>query len=207
MNLVDAFSRLRGLKPGTFQTSDAAVCLGVTRGAASKILSRLADRKLLVCLTRGRWGMAGKVDRLAVPEALTAPWPSYVSLQSALFHHGMIEQIPEVIYAVSLSRARRFENALGVYSIHQVQPDFFWGFDTVGPQGLKIATPEKALLDVLYLSTARSRLFKRLPELELTKKFSVKRAREMIGRIKSPQRRSLVASRFEAMILNLKRAR
>ena len=38
--------------------------------------------------------------------------------------------------------------------------------------GVKIASPEKALLDALYLRPARSRLFRALPELELPRTFS-----------------------------------
>ena len=33
-------------------------------------------------------GFPGRLDPLAVPERLTAPQPAYVSLQSALYHHG-----------------------------------------------------------------------------------------------------------------------
>ena len=43
-------------------------------------------------------------------------------------------------------------------------PDFFGGFETLR-EHLHLATPEKALLDVLYLTTARSRLFAALPEV------------------------------------------
>jgi predicted transcriptional regulator of viral defense system len=40
-----------------------------------------------------------------LPELISAPWPAYVSLQSALHHHGVIEQIPSVIYAVTPEKA------------------------------------------------------------------------------------------------------
>lgn len=38
-----------------------------------------------------------------------------------------------------------------------------------------MATPEKALIDFLYLSPARSNLFRVLPELELPRDFSAKK--------------------------------
>jgi hypothetical protein len=34
--------------------------------------------------------MNGKIDRLALPELISAPHPACISLQSALFHHGLI---------------------------------------------------------------------------------------------------------------------
>ena len=207
MSLIDALTRLQNLKVGVFQTSDAAVCLGVSRGTASKILSRLGASKSVIRLAQGIWALPGRVDMLAVPEQLTAPWPSYVSLQSALYYHGLITQIPAVTYAVSLSRTRLFRNPLGVYSIHQIKPDFFLGYETVGKAGIKMATPEKALLDILYFSPARSSLFRKLPEVELSSRFKVKAAREMIRKISSPQRRRLVERKFEDLIRRLQRSR
>ncbi|HEX9622015.1 MAG TPA: hypothetical protein VF989_17835, partial [Polyangiaceae bacterium] len=46
-------------------------------------------------------------------------------------------------------------------------PRFFAGFELMDGNGVKLATPEKALVDTLYLAPARSRLFCALPELEL----------------------------------------
>lgn len=205
MTLLDALGYLQSLQPGVFQTSDAAACLGTSNATASKILGRLAGKKRVVRLLRGRWALPDQVDRLSIPENLTAPWPSYVSLQSALFYHGLISQIPEVIYAASLSRPRVITNPLGTYSIHQLKPDFFFGYETLGKAGIKMATPEKALLDFIYLSPARSDLFRKLPEVELPPKFKVSVARKMIHKIKSRQRRSLVEKRFEELIQRLRK--
>lgn len=200
MSLLDALSQLQTLQPGIFQTSDAAALLKACPGTASKMLSRLSMNGGLVRLARGRWAFPDRTDRLAIPEHLTAPWPSYVSLHTALFYHGMISQIPAVIYAVSLSRTRLFKNPMGTFSIHQIQSDFFFGYDTIGKFGIKMATPEKAILDILYLSPARSNLFRKLPELELPPKFKMSLANKMLQKIRSPQRKSLVARRLEDLI-------
>ena len=58
-----------------------------------------------------------------------------MSLQSALYLHGMISQVPTVTYAVSLARTRRFVTTLGTVSVHHVQPPFFFGFQDVGHGG------------------------------------------------------------------------
>jgi hypothetical protein len=140
------------------------------------------------------------VDALALPGYLTAPFPAYVSLQSALYRHGMISQIPSVTYAVSVARTRTFDTPLGTVSVHHLDPAFFFGFETVGEGRGAMATPEKALLDALYLGPAKTRLFCALPELEWPRGFSVRRAREMIGRIGSARRRGMVRARFEALL-------
>ena len=56
--------------------------------------------------------------------------PAYVSVQSALYLHGMISQIPHVIYVASLARTQRVATTIGTYSIHQIAPEFFGGYRT-----------------------------------------------------------------------------
>lgn len=197
MKLVDAHARLLQMKQPVLQTADVAACLKISNAHASKLLSRLAESGHIVRLRRGRWAFPERVDPLALPEYLTDPFPSYVSLQSALYYHGMISQIPVVTYAVSLGRTRRFETPLGTVSIHHVHPSFFAGFETTGKHGIKIATPEKALLDIFYLSSTKSKLFRCLPEIELPKDFSIKKWWNMVRRIGSRTRRTSVANSFK----------
>jgi predicted transcriptional regulator of viral defense system len=167
--------------------------LGIDPRHASVILGRLSETEHVMRLSHGRWAFPGRVPPFALPEALTRPLPSYVSLQSALHHHGMIDQIPEVVYAVTLGPTRRIVTPIATVSLHQITPDFFFGFEYVASAGADIATSEKALLDFFYLRPARSRRFRALPELELPRTFSERRARAMLLRIRSDARRALVA--------------
>jgi hypothetical protein len=45
-------------------------------------------------------------------QLISAPDPAYISLQSALFHHGLIEQIPSILYAVTPGRPRRLRTPI-----------------------------------------------------------------------------------------------
>ncbi len=200
MNAARALALLRGLDAPAFTTGDAAARLRVAVPAASHTLRRLAQAGLVHSVRRGLWTLRESVEPLALVDFLTAPWPSYVSLQSALRFHGMIEQVPAVVYAVSLSRTRRIRTRFGTYSIHRIAPEFFGGFEPSPRSGAKIAVPEKALLDVLYLSRGRSRLFASLPELELPGGFRRRYAREWIAKIPSVRLRTLVTRRFEAIL-------
>ena len=87
---------------------------------------------------------------------------------------------------------------VGNISIHHLQPDFFFGFEIMNQ--IKIATPEKALIDVLYLTSARSRLFKTLPEVEFPTSFSRKKADAIIHTISSPRIKTLVQRRLVALL-------
>jgi hypothetical protein len=109
-------------------------------------------------------------------------------------------------YAVSLARTRRYSTPLGTVSVHHVQPAFFFGFKDEGRSGGRLATPEKALVDFLYLTPARSRLFRALPELEWPQRFSVRAASAIVKQIEPVRRRTLVTRKLEEL-LDVRRGR
>jgi predicted transcriptional regulator of viral defense system len=195
MNQLEALRRLQQLGAPVFETRDASALLAVSPANAHMLLRRLATQGQVVHLARGKWLLDNRVSRFALPELLSAPYPSYVSMQSALFHHGLIEQVPAVVYAATLGRPRRLTTPLGVISFHRLPPDLFSGFE-VADDGAKIASPEKALFDTLYLAPARSRLFARLPELDIPPRFRWQELRSLAARVNSPTRRAYIERRI-----------
>ncbi|HWL86388.1 MAG TPA: hypothetical protein VNO21_11330, partial [Polyangiaceae bacterium] len=161
-------------------------------------LSRLARARLIVPVRHGQFWVGGDLDPLQLPEYLTAPFPSYLSMQSALFFHGMIEQIPVVMYVASLARTQRIRTKVGTFSVHHLMPELFGGFDT--RDGIKVASPEKALFDVAYLSATRTRLFSALPEVELPKGFRKKRLEYWMTRIPSARGRTIVRNKIDQFL-------
>lgn len=201
MQLLDAYARIKSLKQPFVTTRDAAVCWNISSAHASQVLLRLSKSKIIIALNRSHWVINPMIDPLRIPEFIVSPWPCYISLHTALFYHGMIEQVPHVIYAVSLSRTKRYQTSLGVFSIHQLHPDFFFGFEMYGQDNIKMATPEKALLDFLYLKTAKSKLFSALPELELSQNFDTTRLEFMIHKISDIKRRTLIKNQLSSHLL------
>ena len=206
MKLIDVHAHLKKLGVPVFQTADAMAYLNIKKDHASKLLARLEDSGHIVRVKRGLWVFPERLDPLALPEYLTAPFPSYISMQSALYYHGMISQIPAITYSVSLARTRIFKTPLGIFSIHHMNPSFFFGYEQVGKYGIKMAVPEKALLDFLYMSPAKSKLFRSLPELELPRKFNGRRMCQMIKRIGSAGRRTLVEKQFQELMTKVKKS-
>lgn len=196
---TEALADLRRMNTVVLTTEDASLRLRLSRSAASRMLARLATVGLVLRLRRGLWSLDREVDPLLLPDYLTAPFPAYVSLQSALYFHGMISQVPQVIYVASLRATRRVRTAVGVYSIHRLSPSFFGGYRTM-ESGLRLATPEKALLDVLYLAPARSRLFAALPEVEIPRRFDRREARRWLDRIPPGPRRRHVEEKLAALL-------
>ncbi len=199
MNQTEALAQLRGLYAAAFTTRDVAHLLGVTVNAATKLLERLSRVGLLARIMRGRWIVPDKFNRLCLPE-LVAGVPAYVSLQSALSFHGMIEQIPAAVYGVTCGRGLTRETPAGRVSLHHVTPAFFTGFDTPTEiSWLKIATSEKALVDTLYFRMTSKGDFKGLPELEFPKSFNWKRAYDFAKLTPSKPRHAMILSALETL--------
>lgn len=80
--------------------------------------------------------------------------PSYVSLQSALSWYGFIPEGVFTVTSVSTLKTQSFETPLGHFSYRSVRKDLFFGYrmETFGDIRAKVAHPEKALLDFLYLT-------------------------------------------------------
>jgi len=200
MTLSEALGKIKAIAQPVFRTADVMVALDIQKSYASKLLDRLAQHGHVIRLKRGLWAMTESLEPLALVPHLTAPFPSYVSLQSALYYHDMISQIPEVIYCVSLARTRTYETSVATISVHHIEGSFFFGYEERGEHHVRMALPEKALLDILYLSQSKSRLFAALPEIEFLPQFSIKKAYNMIRKIADLRRRSLVLGRFERLL-------
>ena len=201
-NPRDAYARLLSLGVTFMRTAEVAAAARMTPKAASMLLTRLERAGLVRGLRKGVWIIKPRttpIDRYSAVEALTSPFPSYVSLQTALYLHGLIEQVPAVIYAVTLGETEKVRTTLGVYSLHHISPLLFDGFDAK-ENGTKLATPEKALFDVAYFSGSKVRLFARVPELELPATFKEHRLWSWTRQIESSRRRSMVKQRLEAFL-------
>ena len=81
--------------------------------------------------------------------------PSYISLHSALSFYGMIPEEVVQLTSVTTQKTAKFENSFGTFHYQNVKTPLFFGYEIKTMQngrGLMFATPEKALLDLLYLN-------------------------------------------------------
>jgi predicted transcriptional regulator of viral defense system len=118
-----------------------------------------------------RWTASGRLHKLrrglyalALPYQKVKPHPflvanrmvrgSYVSLQAALAHYGLIPEHVPVVTSVTTDRPARWDTALGSYVFRHIKPDLLYSYRLVkvSPrQEAFVASPEKALLDLIYL--------------------------------------------------------
>jgi len=121
-------------------------------------LSRWVRSGRLVQLRRGIYAIAMPYQKIQPHPFLVANTlrkNSYVSLQSALAFHGLIPEYVPVCTSVTTGRSEQLETALGTFSYRRIKPDYLFGFrqQEVAPkQQAFVAVPEKALLDLVYLT-------------------------------------------------------
>ena len=194
MSAVDLTLLLKDFPSPVVTTSEVAALMRGRVDSANKMLGRLTTKGVVKPLARGLWALGRDLDPKVLSRYLAAPSPSYVSLLSALRFHGMISQIPRSTYVVTLGRPQEVETSMGDFSIHTVAPEVFGGF-VATPEGALIASPEKALFDVFYLSGTKPRTFSSLPEVELPDDFDFGKVRNWTRKVPSKRLRTIVERR------------
>ncbi|MFB3903689.1 MAG: hypothetical protein ACE15E_09570 [Acidobacteriota bacterium] len=119
-------------------------------------LTRWTKSGRLYQLRRGLYALAPPYQKMKPHPFLIANRmrrASYVSGQSALAFHGLIPDTVHVTSSVTADRPERLETPLGVFEFRHVKPELLRGYrmTDLGGQHALVATPEKALLDLVYL--------------------------------------------------------
>jgi len=119
-----------------------------------------------------RWAHAGRLEQLrrgvyavAPPYRTRPPHPfvvagllrpgSYVSLQSALSHYGLIPEHVPTVSSVTTGRPETLRTSLGSFVFRHVSTRLFWGYEVVrlgGAETAFVASAEKAILDTVHLT-------------------------------------------------------
>lgn len=79
---------------------------------------------------------------------------SYISLESALVDRGVTSQSPAVLTCVTTGYPKTFRSRSVTIVYRKISRDLYWGFEEKSTRFNKyrVAEPEKALLDWIYLS-------------------------------------------------------
>ncbi len=159
-------------------------------------------RQLSGWVDAGRvWQLRRGLYALAPPFQKTAPHPflvanrmvsgSYVSTQSALAYYGLIPEHVPATTSVTTQRAGEWETPAGYFTYRHIQGALFFGYQYVevgAGQNAFVASPEKALLDLVYLEQGgdgRPYLESlRLQNLDRVKPDELRRIANMIDRPK-----------------------
>lgn len=121
-------------------------------------VSRWVNDGRLIKLHKGLYTLADPFrktppEKFSIANKLKSP--SYVSLQSALAFHGLIPEYVPQVTSVTTGRPQTIQTPLGRFDFRHILKDRFFGFHQAtlaAGQTAFIAGPEKALLDLVYLT-------------------------------------------------------
>jgi hypothetical protein len=119
-------------------------------------LTRWIEKEYLIRLRQGHFTFTEYKSKLDYPLyfANQIYSPSYISLHTALAFYGMIPEAVVQIVSVTSLKTASFSNSIGEYSYHSVKENLMFGYELkpmANNRTIQFATPEKALLDLLYL--------------------------------------------------------
>jgi predicted transcriptional regulator of viral defense system len=119
-------------------------------------LTRWVKKGYLVRLRQGYFAFPEYKDKndYALYFANRIYRPSYISLHTALAFYGMIPEAVVQITSVTSLKTASFTNDFGEYAYRNVKERLMFGYELkpmADGRNFQLATPEKALLDLLYL--------------------------------------------------------
>jgi len=140
--------------------SSALLLSGEVSAAQMRLqLSRWVKAGKLLQLRRGLYALAPIWQKAEPPHpfliANALQRGSYVSLQSALAFHGLIPEHVPVVTSVSPRRPETVRNKMGTFQFIHLADGLLFGYKRleVAPRQFAfIASPEKALLDLVHLT-------------------------------------------------------
>lgn len=198
MRASEAYGDLVRMNRDVLTTREIAARWRTSPAGAARRLRGLEADGLVRKLRRGLWTTDRQIKPIVLAPHLTAPLPAYVSLFSALYEHGAIEQIPRSVSVISLDRARKVETTVARFSIHHIAPDLFGGFEGDEERGY-LASVEKAIFDLVYIrAAAGSKAY--FPELRLPRAMRRAELRNWTQRIESQRLRTLVGRHLRAAL-------
>lgn len=74
---------------------------------------------------------------------------SYISLEYALYYHGLIDQLPEIITLVTSDKSAVLQTSTKKLEYSHFKKDLYFGYEII--DNMLMAAKEKAILDELYL--------------------------------------------------------
>jgi hypothetical protein len=143
---------------GIFTRDQAALWVGNRGARLDALLKRAVASREVWRIRRGLYCLSDRYSRGRINplELATRVYgPSYVSLETALSHHGWIPEAIHAVTSVALGRSRTFDTPVGLFSFTRVpQRIFLAGVRRVSEEGrgaFFLATPLKALAEHVYV--------------------------------------------------------
>ena len=138
--------------------SSILIASGVGSADLGRQLSRWVKSGNLIQLRRSLYVLSERHQKTSPHPFLVAnrlKRASYVSLQSALEYYGLIPEYVPSVTSITTGRPEELVTPLGSFIFKHIKKALFSSYQAIDlgeGQSAFIATPEKALMDLLYLT-------------------------------------------------------
>jgi len=141
--------KMANIPKGYFTIADVRKITRYSLATIRVMMHRLAQRGEIIRLEKGVYCLnVEKVDFMAY--ACERYAPSYISFETALSVHNILSQKTFHITLATTNRTKKKSVLDREMNYHHIDNRRYWGYGRVG--GYLLADPEKAFLDLLYLS-------------------------------------------------------
>jgi predicted transcriptional regulator of viral defense system len=145
---------LTGIEKLYFSPIDIAQTLGISGNSALVTCCRYVKNGFLIRLKRNSYILRQKWDYITKEElfkiANMLQSPSYISLSTSLSHNSMSNKNHgDFIESISLKRTKSIKIEGIVFNYLKIKQDYY--SPSQEDESCRIASPEKSLLDILYL--------------------------------------------------------
>jgi len=147
MTGVGLLKALQALNKAFYTIADLEKITGLGRDSLYVALKRWVDGGVLERVSQGIYLPMGQnlpLEKIAAQLYL----PNYLSFESALSRHGILNMIPYALTFATTRKSKKYTLRRYGVEFRQISRELFFGFEM--RNGIHIAVPEKALLDQVY---------------------------------------------------------
>jgi len=138
---------LKTLNKPFYTIADLEKITGLGRDSLYVTLKRWVDGGVMERVSQGIYIPMGEnlpAEKIAAQLYL----PNYLSFESVLSRHGILNLIPYTLTFATTRKTKKFTLRRQGVDFRQISSDLFFGFEM--KDGIHIAVPEKAFLDQIY---------------------------------------------------------
>jgi predicted transcriptional regulator of viral defense system len=169
MKGLELLKMLQKINKPFYTIADLEKITGLSRNSLYVALKRWKTGEIIERISQGIYiPMGGNVSLENVAAQLYIP--NYLSFESALTKHGILNLIPYTLTFATTRKTKKYTLQKQKIEFRQISPELFFGFEM--KNGIYIASPEKAFLDEVYF-VARGKATLDFDEVDI-KKLSIK---------------------------------
>ena len=148
MTNISVLQKLEEYKKDFYTFKDLQNIFNVPANSLKVQLSRWCKQGVFIRLSRGIYTpYNAKIEVNKVANQIY--YPSYLSFESALSYYGILSQIPYTLTFATQKKSKKLVLKDTQIEYTQLAKRLFFGYTL--ENGIYLATPEKALMDTIYL--------------------------------------------------------